>query len=125
MEIWHKTRAQPTEEQPTQALVSICSSPSASRPNRVRSFFENAFAVACLSSSPAIAAFCCEEDDLYIVVYAGRNTAGLDPSQTQAASAGGGGCFVYDARLRFLCRFSPCDCEVSGTTCAASSGWGS
>lgn len=27
-------------------------------------------------------------------------------------AARSGGCFVYDGRLRLLCRFSPCDCEV-------------
>eukprot|EP00903_Cladosiphon_okamuranus_P010537 g9967.t1 len=64
-------------------------------------------------SSPAIAAFCCEKDDIYIVVYGGRQVSRLGTQPPSPATAESGGCFVYDARLRFLCRFSPCDCEVT------------
>ncbi|CAM9177663.1 unnamed protein product, partial [Ectocarpus fasciculatus] len=70
-------------------------------------------------SSPAIAAFCCEKNDLYIVVYGGRNLAGSDASR---GGAYGGGCFVYDAKLRLLCRFSPCDCEVASAVFYPSTG---
>ncbi|CAM9258655.1 unnamed protein product [Ectocarpus sp. 4 AP-2014] len=70
-------------------------------------------------SSPAIAAFCWEKNDLYIVVYGGRNFAG---SGTSRGDDHGGGCFVYDAKLRLLCRFSPCDCEVSSAAFHPSTG---
>lgn len=67
-------------------------------------------------SSPAIAAFCLEQDDLYIVVYGGRKgAAGGDfktPSAAVAAGGGGSVCYIYDGRLRLLCRIVPCESEV-------------
>lgn len=47
---------------------------------------------------------------MYIVVYGGVKDAGLGAHGEPTVS--GAMCFAYDARLRLLCRFSPCECEV-------------
>lgn len=80
------------------------------------------------NSCPAIAAFCYEQHDTYIVVFGGqkRNGDGDGGGGVKEGGTGDGGATtaggaaaacvkVFDARLRLLCRFNPFDCEVRST----------